>query len=81
MAVAVVIQNAVLENDGFIHALGTVAGGAAISIAPVNLNDLLGMTVAQIQVYIALLLCIAAMEAGQDLSGVALAALQTTVNF
>lgn len=80
MAVAVVIQSATLQSDGYIHAHGTVAGGTAVDTQPINLDNLLGMTVAQIQVYIALQLCIAAINAGQQ-GALVLTALATTVNF
>jgi hypothetical protein len=72
MSVAVVITSAQLKSDGYIYATGTVAGGQPLNVS-VAMNTLLGMTAAQVQLYLALLLV-------QQNGGSVLASLEGTVN-
>jgi hypothetical protein len=60
MSIPVVISSVQLETDGFIHASGTVNGGPTVSINPIYVNNLpFDLTAAQLQLYIAVLLCVA----------------------
>jgi hypothetical protein len=67
MSIPVVIQTATLKTDGYIYCVGTVNSGAPIQVAVIPAD-------------IALLLCLAAGQAGQGLQLV-LTALEGTVTF
>jgi hypothetical protein len=78
MPIPIVITTANLKPDGFIYVTGTVNGGATVS-ASVQLTQVVSLSIAQIQIYLALLLAIAAGVAGQR-TELPLASLETTVD-